>query len=151
MPSAQERAKKLAQEMRKAVKEAKEAELRAKRLGEEVVQALAEAKAEIDNATESSETVAEYPPGRYECKACRNPLIFMEPTRQLTPCENCGGTEFTGHEPRIVKIVPPAPKKYPPGMYECAGCGARIALAEGVDDLTPCDICGIAVLRAPRP
>ena len=146
MPSAQERAKQLAQEMRKAVKEAKEAELRAKRLGEEVMQALAEAKAEEESAV----SVVEYPPGRYECKACRHPVLFMEPTRELTPCENCGSREFVGHEPQVVKFTPPKPKKYPPGMYECAGCGARIALGEGVDELTPCDICGIAVLRAPR-
>jgi DNA-directed RNA polymerase subunit RPC12/RpoP len=146
MPSAQERAKQLAQEMRKAVKEAKEAEARAKRLGEEVMQALAEAKVEA----ESSADVVEYPPGRYECKACRQPLLFMEPTRELTPCENCGGTEFVGHEPRVLKVKPPPPMKYPAGMYECAGCGARVALAEGVDKITPCDICGIAVLRAPQ-
>ena len=147
MPTAQERAKQLAQEMRKAVKEAKEAESRAKRLGDEVMQALAEARAEVELA----ETAAEYPPGRYECKACRHPVLFMEPTRELTPCENCGSRQFVGHEPRIIKITPPSPKKYPPGMYECAGCGTRIALAEGVDEPTPCDICGIAVLRAPRP
>ena len=146
MTSAQERAKQLAEELRKAVKEAKGAEVRAKRLGEEVMQALAEAKAE----SESAESVIEYPPGRYECKACRHPVLFMEPTRELTPCENCGSKQFVGHEPRVIKIMPPPPKKYPPGMYECAGCGTRVALAEGVDDLTPCDICGIAVLRSPR-
>lgn len=146
MPSAKERAKQLAQEMRKAAKEAKEAEARAKRLGEEVMQALAEAKIE----EESAKSVIEYPPGRYECKACRQPLLFMEPTRELTPCENCGSREFVGHEPRIIKITPPPPKKYPPGMYECAGCGVRIALVEGMDKLTPCEICGIAVLRTPQ-
>lgn len=144
MASAQERAKKLALEMKSAIKQAKAAEARAKKLGEEVMQALAEAKAEAEAAS----TVLEYPAGRYECRSCRHGVLITGPTRALPTCDNCGGREFDGEAPRIIEIQPPPPMKYPAGMYECAGCDARIAVAVDTNDLSPCDLCGAVELRA---
>jgi Zn finger protein HypA/HybF involved in hydrogenase expression len=144
MPSAQERAKELAREMKKAIMEAKTAEARAKRLGEEVMLALAEAKKEIQATGE----IIEYPVGRYECKRCRQSLIFSQTYRELPPCENCGSLEYLGAEPTITKFTPPAPKIHAAGMYECKGCHTRIVLAEDMDELPPCDICGSHKLKA---
>jgi predicted nucleic acid-binding Zn ribbon protein len=143
MSSAQERAKALAQEMKKAIMEAKAAEARAKRLGEEVMQALAEAKVEAEAAS----TIVEYPIGRYECKQCGVGSIFSRPYRELPACDNCGSHEYIGAEPSITKITPPPPKQYVAGMYECAACGTRVVLAVDTDVLTPCDVCDADKLR----
>ena len=88
MPSAQERVQLLAQELKKALKEAKAAEARAKQLGEEVMHALAAAKAEAEAAS----IIVEYPVGRYECKGCHQSTIFSHPYRELPVCDNCGAT-----------------------------------------------------------
>ena len=146
MSSAQERAKALAIEIKKAVKATKAAEARVKQLGEQMMEALAEAKAEA----ERTRTIVEYPTGRYECKSCGHSVLFTEPTRVLPACDNCGGQTYRGHEPKVTKIKPPPPKKYPAGMYECAGCGARVALAVDSDKLSACDLCGHTKLRKLR-
>lgn len=146
MSSAQERAKLLAIEIKKAVHAAKVAEARVKELGEQMTQALAKAKAEAEQAR----TIVEYPSGRYECRTCGHGVLFTESTRELPACDNCGGRTYKGHEPKVTRIKPPPPKKYPAGMYECAGCGARIAIAVDVDRLTPCDLCGTSKLKALR-
>lgn len=143
MPSAQERAKALAREMKKAMLEAKAAEERAKRLGTEVMQALAEAKEEAEAASE----IVEYPVGRYECKRCGVGTIFSQPYRELPACDNCGSREYVGAEPTITKITPPPPKKYPAGMYQCVSCRTRVVVAEDLDELSPCDLCGVGVLK----
>jgi len=144
MPSAQERAKVLAREMMKAMKEAKAAEARARQLGKEAMQILAEAKKEA----EAARTVFEYPSGSYECKSCGHMVLFTEVTRELPVCDNCGNREYAGAAPKITKTKAPTPKKYPAGMYECAGCSARIIVAEETDAPSPCDLCGADKLKA---
>jgi len=143
MPSAQERAKTLAQEMRKAIRDAKAAEARARRLGEEVMQALAEAREEA----EASSVIVEYPVGRYECKRCGQSTILSRPYRDLPACDNCGSHDYVGAEPKVTRIEPPPPKQYPAGLYECAACGTRVALATDDDELPACDLCGATELR----
>ena len=146
MSSAQDRAKALAVEIKKAVQVAKAAEARVKDLGEQMIQALAEAKLEADRAR----TIVEYPSGRYECRSCGHGVLITEATRALPVCDNCGGRTYKGHEPKVTKIKPPPPKKYPAGMYACGGCGARIAIAVDTDTLSPCDLCGTSKLKALR-
>lgn len=143
MPSAQDRVQLLAQELKKALKEAKAAEARAKQLGEEVVQALAAAKAEAEAAS----TIIEYPVGRYECKGCHQSTIFSHPYRDLPMCDNCGAREYTGAEPKVIKKVTPPPRKYAAGMYECGACSARVVVPVNTDKLSPCDLCGADKLQ----
>lgn len=146
MPTAQERAKVLANEIKRAMKDVKAAEARVKLLGDEMMRVLAEAKAEAA----AERTLIEYPSGLYQCASCGQSVIFTEATQDLPACDNCGGREFAGQEPKVTVIKPPAPKKYPAGMYECAACHARTALAEPVDKLGVCDFCGAAKLKAAR-
>jgi Zn finger protein HypA/HybF involved in hydrogenase expression len=143
MSSAQERARVLAREIKKTMRGIKAAELRVKRLSKELTRALAQARAEA----ETERTIIEYPTGRYECKRCHHSTLFTEPTRELPACDNCGSQEWVGHEPTVTVIKPPPPKKYRAGMYECAHCGGRTAMAEDMDELTPCDLCGMPKLR----
>lgn len=144
MPSAQERAKALAQEIKKAMLEARAAEARAQRLGEELKQTLVEAKAQAQTAR----TIVEYPVGRYECKGCRQSTIFSEVYSELPPCDNCGRREYTGAEPIITHVTPPSPKRYAAGMFVCKDCGGRVAVVEDTDVLSPCELCGTGRLAA---
>lgn len=136
--TATERAKELAEAMKQALREAKAAAARARELGDAVLQALAEARAEAQQAR----TIVEYPTGRYECKHCRQSVLFTEPTAELPACQNCGSREYLGAAPTITRIQPPAPKQYPAGMYECDACKTRVVLAFDVDVLSPCEFCG---------
>lgn len=124
--------------MKQALREAKAASARARELGDAVLQALAEARAEAEQAR----TIVEYPTGRYECKHCRQSVLFTEPTAELPACQNCGSREYLGAAPTITRIQPPAPKQYPAGMYECDACKTRVVLAFDVDVLSPCEFCG---------
>lgn len=147
MPTAQERAKKLASDIKKAVRAMKAAEAKIKQLGEELMQALAEARAEA----EVTRTIVEYPSGRYECVKCRHSTLFTEATQELPECMNCGGREWTGHEPSVTTIEPPPPKRHAAGMYACGQCGVRTAVAEDTDELAPCELCGADKLELVRP
>ncbi len=140
--STQEHAQSLARELAQAMKAMKAAEAKAKHVSEELRQVLAQVRAEADAAL----LVVEYPVGRYDCASCGHSMLFTEPTRELPACDNCGNRNFAGHEPQVTKIEPPPPKKYPAAMYQCVGCGARIAVVADTDELTPCEICGIADL-----
>jgi predicted nucleic acid-binding Zn ribbon protein len=137
MPSSQERAQALAREIKDAMKAMKAAEAKIKELGLELTQALDRARVEA----EAARTIVEYPTGRYECSACGHSTLFTEPTSELPACDNCGQRNYVGHEPKITKIEPPAPKKFPAGMYECVACGARTAVGVDTDELSPCDLC----------
>lgn len=151
MPTAQERAKALAEEVMIAMKEARAAEkaalaaeARAVALGEEMKQALLEAKADAEAAAR----VVVYPSGRYECAQCGENVLFTEESEDLPECVKCGSRNYKGHEPRVIEEKPLAPKKYPAGMYQCASCSARVAVAMDTDELSACDFCGENSLKA---
>jgi len=143
VPSAKDRAKQLAVQLRAAVAEAKAAEARARRLGEQVMQALAEVRQEA----EAVRTGVEYPSGRYECASCRQSVLFTHPSTELSPCFNCGARNYRGPKPKVTHIAPPTPSRYPSGMYECTKCHIRAAFVEGVDVLPDCEFCGAKQLK----
>lgn len=143
MPSAQKRAKALAKQVMKAMKEARVAEARVIALGEEMQQALKEARKEAEAAARR----VVYPSGRYECAQCGHNVLFTEPAENLPKCDNCGSTTYKGHEPQIIEKKPPKPKRYQAGMYQCASCTARIAVGEDCDELPDCDFCGQSKLE----
>jgi Zn finger protein HypA/HybF involved in hydrogenase expression len=145
MASAKERAQKLAQEMRDAIRVARTASARARKAGEEFKELLVQVEAEA----EAARNVVEYPSGRYECNACHTPVIFMETQREFPPCDSCGSSRgFSGPPPRVLEVIPPAPRKFSAGLYECKQCRAPLALVEGSDTLAPCEFCGATEFRA---
>ena len=143
MPAAEERAKKLAAEMRKTMQEMKAAEARIKQLGDELPRVLAQSKVEA----EAARRVGIYPAGRYQCASCGRDTVFTEPASALPACDNCDSRQWTGQEPEVTTIEPPPAKRYAAGMYECAKCGIRIAVAVETDELSPCDLCGAMDLK----
>lgn len=145
MASAKERAIKLAQEMRDAVRMARTASTHARKAGEEFKELLVQVEVEA----EAARNVVEYPSGRYECNACHTPVIFMETQRTFPPCDSCGSSRgFSGPPPRVLEVVPPVPRKFSAGLYECKQCRAPLALVEGSDTLAPCEFCGATEFRA---
>ena len=141
MASAKERAQLLSREIRTALVAARTAITRAHTAGEEFKALLVEVQAEA----EAARNVVEYPSGRYECKGCHQPVIFPDTRRELPPCDNCGrSVGYDGPPPRILNVIPEAPRKYPAGLYECKHCHAPLALVEGVGALSPCEFCGTA-------
>jgi hypothetical protein len=139
MDSAKERAQKLSQEMRSALRAARAGLSRANAAGEEFKALLIEVQAEAAAAR----NLVEYPAGRYECKGCHQPVIFPEARNDLPPCDNCGRSAgYDGPPPKVLDVVPEAPRKYRAGLYECKNCRAPQALVEGADALPPCEFCG---------
>lgn len=138
MSASQDKLKSLAQQVKQAMKELKAAEAKLATLSDQLMQAAAKVKAE----STAVKTIVEYPSGRYECKHCRHGVLFTEAVTELPACDNCGSIEYTGHEPKVTEIKPPPPKRYPAGMYQCASCSARIAIAMASDDSPVCDYCG---------
>lgn len=145
MASAKERAQKLAQDMRDALRIARTASTRAHKAAEEFREMLVQVQAEAEVAR----NVVEYPSGRYECNACHTPVIFTEIQRVFPPCDTCGSSSgFSGPPPRVLEVIPPAPRKYSAGLYECTKCRAPVALVEDSDTLAPCEFCGATEFRA---
>lgn len=143
--AARARADEFREQMAAAMRDAKSSEAKAIGLGEEMKRVLVEAQAEARVEAEEqarANAVKEWPAGRYECVGCGQSVLFTEPARKLPVCENCGSTSYRGHEPKIIKMKPPAAKKYPAGMYQCRDCGARIAVPLDTDKLSNCDFCG---------
>lgn len=143
MPTKQEHIEILTGEIKKAIYAAKAADAKVKQLGEQLLQVLAEARAEA----EAARTVPLYPTGRYECAKCKHSTVLTAPTHALPICDNCGSRDWVGHAPTLTQVEPPAPKKYPAGMYECAKCGIRTAVAIDTDEGSPCEICGATELK----
>jgi Zn finger protein HypA/HybF involved in hydrogenase expression len=107
--------------------------------GEEFKKLLIQVQAEA----EAARNVVEYPSGRYECKACHQPVIFTEIQNALPPCDSCGRSSgYSGPRPRVLEVIPETPRKYSAGLYECKQCRAPLALVEGSDALPPCEFCG---------
>ncbi len=145
MASAKERAQQLAQEMRDAIQTARLASTQARTAGEEFKKLLVQVQAEA----EAARNVVEYPPGRYECNACHQPVIFSETQRALPPCDSCGSSRgYSGPPPRVLDVIPDTPRIFSAGLYECTQCRAPLALVEGSDALAPCEFCGASEFRA---
>ena len=145
MASAKERAQMLAQQMREAIGAAREATARVRTVGEEFRNMLPLVLAEA----EAERNVVEYQPGRYECNACHQPVIFAEAQRVLPACDSCGRSAgYSGPPPRVLNTIPATPRKFPAGLYECTNCRAPVALVESSDSLSPCEFCGSTEFRA---
>lgn len=147
MGKAKDHALALAEKMRQAHRAARTAETQAQALGEEILKLLPA----VAREAEIERNAVEYPSGRYECKACHQPVVFTETMRRLPPCDNCGqDVGYDGPPPRVLHTEPPAAWRFAPGLYECARCFARVALVTGSNTLPPCEFCG-AALRALKP
>lgn len=139
MASAKERAQKLSQDMRSALRAARAGLTRAQTAGEEFKALLVEVQAEVAAAR----NLVEYPGGRYECKGCHQPVIFPEARNDLPPCDSCGrSVGYDGPPPRVLEVIPETPRKHRAGLYECKLCRAPLALVEGLDAFPPCEFCG---------
>jgi len=139
MASAKERAQMLSQEIRAALRAARTGLGRARTAGEEFKALLVDVQVEAAAAR----NVVEYPSGRYECKGCHQPVIFPDTRNELPPCDTCGrNVGYDGPPPRVLDVIPEAPRKYSAGLYECKHCHAPLALVEGVDAFLPCEFCG---------
>jgi Zn finger protein HypA/HybF involved in hydrogenase expression len=145
MASAKERAQKVSQELRQATRTARTASTRARKLGEDFRILLVQVRAEA----EAARNVVEYPSGRYECNACHQPVIFSETQRALPPCDSCGSSRgYSGPRARVLDVIPPTPREFSAGLYECTNCHAPLALVEDSDTLGPCEFCGAMEFRA---
>ena len=145
MASAKERAQELSQEIREAIRTARAANAHAWKAGAEFKKVLVQVQAEA----EAARNVVEYPPGRYECNACHQPVIFSDTQRELPPCDSCGSRRgYSGPPPRVLNVIPDTPRKFSAGLYECTQCHAPVALVEGSDRLSPCEFCGATEFRA---
>jgi len=145
MASAKERAQKLAQDLRTATRTARTASARARKAGQDFKKMLVKVAAEA----EAARNIVEYPSGRYECKACHQPVIFAETVRELPPCDSCGrNSGYDGPPPRVLEIIEPPPREFSAGLYECTQCRAPLALVEDSDTLGPCEFCGGTEFRS---
>ncbi len=139
MATAKEKALFLAQEIKAALQSARAAIAQARAASVEFKGLVATMRAEA----EAARNVVEYPSGRYECKGCHQPVIFAVDQKSLPPCDACGrDIGYDGPPPRVLEVIPEAPRKFPAGLYECKQCRAPLALAEGADAVAPCEYCG---------
>jgi len=139
----QSKAAKLADQAESTQKVAEAEEAVVIALGDEMSAALEAARVEQEAETQAyakANAIKEYPSGRYECARCGHSTLFTEVTRELPMCDNCGAQEYVGHD-TIIELAPPPPSKYQAGMYQCKGCGARIAVAVATDEPPECDFC----------
>ena len=132
------------QEIRDAMRTARAAGKRARMAGEE----FGKLRAQVQAEDEAARNIVEYPSGRYECSACHQPVIFTETQRTLPPCDSCGRNNgYNGPPPRVLNVLPEAPRKFSAGLYECTHCHAPLEHVEGSDTLTPCEFCGATEFR----
>lgn len=142
MANIDEKTRLLAEDLRKAMKDLRAAEARVQALTRELQKML-----DAPRPAAEPEKIVEYPPGRYECAACGQSAILTRAARELPECDNCGSREYRGAEPKVSVLKRPAPKRFPAGMYQCAGCGARTALVGDMDEVPVCEYCGAARLE----
>lgn len=140
--TAQQKAESLAKQVMLAMAESKAAEARAISLGKKMMKAVAQAKNDAKAAEAAARDIVEYPSGRYECGQCGHSVLITTATSELPECDNCGSNKIKGHEPKVTRVEPPAPKKYAAGMYQCSTCETRAAVAVDTNHLPDCDYCG---------
>jgi len=144
MGKAKDRAQEIANKMREAHRVARAAESQAHALAAEFTKMLPLVAAEAD----IERNAVEYQPGRYECNACHQPMLFTTAQRKLPPCDNCGQEAgYQGPPPRVLNTAPVTKTRFPPGLYECKRCLARTALLAGSNSLPPCEFCAATDYR----